>query len=78
MSMEHWWKDTDSRTLMLKIIYNRLYTHLVMNNILASEQFGFRMQHLTEQATFSLIDCILTAMNKKQLVGGIFCDLHKA
>ena len=45
-----------------------------MNNILACEQFGFRMQHLTEQATFSLIDCILMAMNKKQVVGGIFCD----
>jgi hypothetical protein len=49
-----------------------------MNNILVQEQFGFRMQHLTEQAAFSLINCILTAMNNKQMVGGIFCDLKTA
>jgi len=61
-----------------KIIYNRLYTHLEINNILVQEQFGFRMKHSTEQAAFSLINCILTAMNNKQVVGGIFCDLHKA
>jgi hypothetical protein len=59
-------------------MYNRLYNHLELHNILAREQFGFRMHHLTEQATFSLIDCLLTAMNKKLDVGGIFCDLHKA
>ena len=61
-----------------KIIYNRLYTHLEMNNILVQEQFGFRMKRSTEQAAFSLINCILTAMNNKQVVRGIFCDLHKA
>ena len=61
-----------------KIIYNRLHTHLEINNILVHEQFGFRMHHSTEQAAFSLINCILTAINNKQVVGGIFCDLHKA
>jgi hypothetical protein len=49
-----------------------------MNNILVPQQFGFRMQHSTEQAAFSLINCILTAMNNKQIVGGIFYDLKKA
>ena len=49
-----------------------------MNKILVQEQFGFRMQHSTEQAVFSLITCILTAMNNEQMVGGIFCDLQKA
>ena len=29
-------------------------------------------------AAFSLINGIVTAMNNKQIVGGIFCDLHKA
>ena len=33
-----------------KLIYNRLHTHFEMNNILVQEQFGFRMQHSTEQA----------------------------
>ena len=49
-----------------------------MNNILVSEQFGFRMNHSTEQAAFSLINGIVTAMNNKQIFGGILCDLHKA
>ena len=61
-----------------KIIYDRLYTHLERNNILVQEQFGFRRHHSTEQAAFSLINSILTAMNNKLVVGGIFCDLHKA
>ena len=61
-----------------KLIYNRLYTHLEMNNILAQEQFGFRTQHSTEQAAFSLINHILTALNNNLMAGGIFCDLQKA
>ena len=61
-----------------KVVNNRLFTHFEMNGILVQEQFGFRMQHLTEQAAFSLINSILTAMNKNQIVGGIFCELQKA
>jgi len=61
-----------------RLIYNRLYTHFDTNNILVQEQFGFRMQHSTEQAAFSLINSILTAMNNNQIVGEIFCDLQKA
>jgi len=49
-----------------------------MNSILVREQFGFGTQHSTEGAAFSLINRILTAMNNKQVVGGIFCYLHKA
>jgi hypothetical protein len=33
---------------------------------------------LTEKASFTLINNILTAMNNKLKVGGIFCDLQKA
>ena len=32
----------------------------------------------TEQATFSLINSILEAMNQNLMIGGIFCDLQKA
>ena len=31
----------------------------------------------TENASYTLLNEILTALNK-QMVGGIFCDLHKA
>jgi len=60
-----------------KIIYNRLCKHFEINGILAHEQFGFRKQHSTEQAAFCLTNSILTALNKKRIVGGIFCDLQK-
>jgi hypothetical protein len=49
-----------------------------LKRCLVQEQFGFKTQHSTEQVTFPLINCILTAMNNNQRVGGIFCDLQKA
>jgi 2C-methyl-D-erythritol 2,4-cyclodiphosphate synthase len=49
-----------------------------MNNILVPEQYGFRTHSSTEQAAFTLINSILTAMNNSQIVGGTFCDLQKA
>ena len=42
-----------------KVIYNRLHKHLELNNILSNGQFGFRPDHSTEQAAFTLINCIL-------------------
>jgi hypothetical protein len=61
-----------------RLIYNGLYNHFDMNNILVKEQFGFRKQHSTEHAVSSLINSILTAMNNNQIVRGISCDLQKA
>jgi fructose-1,6-bisphosphatase/inositol monophosphatase family enzyme len=34
-----------------KVIYARLYQHLINHNILMNEQFGFRAQSSTEKAT---------------------------
>jgi hypothetical protein len=61
-----------------KLIFSRLYNHFEINSILVQEQFGFRIQHSTEQANFCLINSILTALSNSQRVGGIFCDLQKA
>jgi hypothetical protein len=61
-----------------KLIYARLHAHIDTNNILVQEQYGFRTHSSTEQAAFTLINSILTAMNNNQMVGGIFCDLQKA
>jgi hypothetical protein len=44
---------------------------------MAQEQYGFQT-HLSTEVAFSLINSILIAMNNKQTVGGIFCDLQKA
>ena len=47
-------------------------------NILAEDQYGFRSYTSTEQAIYQLTNNILKALDSKQLVGGIFCDLTKA
>jgi hypothetical protein len=60
-----------------KIIYDRLLKHIETNNILVDEQFGFRISSSTDKASFTLTDEILSALNNKMTVGGIFCDLQK-
>jgi hypothetical protein len=47
-----------------KIIYRRLYKRICENNNLTNEQFGFRPQSPTINASFSLINEILEAVNK--------------
>jgi hypothetical protein len=61
-----------------KIIFTRLTHHLSDNHILANEQFSFRHELSTDSGLFKLINDILTSLNNKLLVGGIFCDLQKA
>ena len=58
-----------------KAVCCRLTQHLEDNNILATEQYGFRKGLSPEQTTFSLTDNILMAWNNKIHIGGIFCDL---
>jgi len=67
-----------SSKVIEKLIYARLLDHITTNSILVYEQFGFRTRYSTEQATFSLINDILTAMNNKLKIGDIFCHLQKA
>jgi hypothetical protein len=61
-----------------KVIFNRLHTHVTVNNLLNSDQYGFRKRCSTETATFNLINNILQALDDKKMVSGIFCDLSKA
>jgi hypothetical protein len=61
-----------------KIIYKRLANHASTHNILSKTQFGFRTKMSTGNAIYQLTNNILKALDNKQLVGGIFCDLSKA
>ena len=61
-----------------KIIYRRLYCHLNNNNILVNEQFDFREKLSTEMAMYTLLNNVLSSLDKKNFVGGLFCDLQKA
>jgi hypothetical protein len=61
-----------------KTMYNTLNQHANINNILATEQYGFRKDQSTEHAAYTLINGIPQALNSKLQVAGIFCDLTKA
>jgi len=59
-------------------MFGRLEQHLESNNILATEQYGFMKGAHIENEIFILTDNILIALNQRQQVGGIFCDITKA
>jgi len=61
-----------------KVIYKRLVNHASVYNILSKAQYGFRTNMSTDNAIYQLTNNILKALDNKQLVGGIFCDLSKA
>jgi hypothetical protein len=61
-----------------KVIYNRLFDHFNNNAILNKHKYGFRRAVSIENVSYILLNEILTAVNCKQMAGGIFCDLHKA
>jgi hypothetical protein len=54
------------------LIFQRLKHHLVSNNILVSEQYGYRDNVSTESAIFKLTDSILRAWNNKEYVTAYF------
>jgi hypothetical protein len=60
-----------------KVVQIRLLDHL-HKNIISKEQYRFGMGFTTENAVYKLINKMLTALNNKQIVGGIFYDLTKA
>jgi hypothetical protein len=63
---------------ILEIIMFKRLEHLESNNILTTDQFGFRKGVHIENAAFSLTNNIITSLNQCQQVGGTFCDLTKA
>ena len=60
------------------MLYARLYKHVINNDVLSIEQYGFRSNSSTERAMVKLLNDVIQALNNKALVGGIFCDLEKA
>jgi hypothetical protein len=45
---------------------------------LVNEQFGFREKLFTEMATYTLLNNILSSLDRKSHACGLFCDLQKA
>jgi len=69
---------TSFSKVIKKIIYKRLYCYLIDNNVLVKEQMGFREKLSTDTAIYAFLDTVLTALDSKNYVGGLFCDLQKA
>ena len=61
-----------------KVIYERLYNFLISQQIINSNQFGFRKGHSTSHALNYSINHIQKATGSKEYILGIFIDLSKA
>ena len=61
-----------------KIMHNRLYEFLEMNNSIYKNQFGFRKSHSTTHALIDLTEDIREALDNNKFACGVFIDLQKA
>jgi hypothetical protein len=55
-----------------RVIYNRLHYHFNVNKMIAHKQYGFRSKLSTDTATYDLINSMLSALNNKFVIGGLF------
>jgi len=69
---------TSFSKIIEKIIFKRLYNYLNDNNILVDHQYGFRKKLSTKTAICTLINNVFLSFERRNFVGGIFCDLQKA
>ena len=68
---------TSFSKIFKKVTFNRLIHHINNNHIVVNEEFEFRKGSSTALASCNLINNLLSALNNKLLVGGVFCDLQK-
>jgi len=68
---------TSFSKIIKKIIFRRLYNYLNDNNILVGDQYGFREKLSTETAIYTLLNNVLSSLDRRNLGGGLFCDLQK-
>ena len=61
-----------------RVIYEELHRYLEENRLLSNKQFGFRRGSSTQHAVLYLTDSIRLNMDKSNITGAVFLDLHKA
>ena len=61
-----------------KLLYTRIYSHLVKNELIYNKQFGFRSGYSANHALISITERIRNLLDDGQYVSGIFIDLEKA
>ena len=61
-----------------RIMYNRVYNHLILNNLIYENQLGFQKNCSTEHAIMQLTRNISESFEKGEYTLGVFIDLSKA
>ena len=61
-----------------QIMFNRVQSFIDKENLLYEHQYGFRKGHNTSMALITLIDKVMTKLDKGDTVVGVFLDLSKA
>ena len=61
-----------------KVLYNRLYSFFMSKNVIYNKQFGFRKKHSTGHAINYSVNKIISELQQRNHVIGIFIDLSKA
>ena len=64
--------------LFERVMYVRIEFFFKSSDILYKYQFGFRRQHSTNHALFSIVEKIRSSLDKKMYTCGVFIDLEKA
>ena len=64
--------------ILKKVMHVRVYNCLYKHNILYSNQFDLRTNHLTELAVLQYVDNLTPAIDNGNYTAGIFLDLSKA
>ena len=64
--------------IMERLTHYKLYPYLEENNILISNQNGFRKQHGTTDTIFKFIIHVIDNMNDRKITIAIFIDFKKA
>ena len=61
-----------------KLMCARLYSDLKLNNILCTNQFGFRKNYNTSDAIIEFLDYVYSSLDKKQSTLAVYLDFSKA
>ena len=64
--------------LFERLMYDRIMDFITKQNLLYKYQFGFRNNHSTSMALITLIDNIMSSIDKGNMVLGVFLDFKKA
>ena len=61
-----------------KVVYNRLHSFCMSKNVIYNKGFGFRKKHYTGHAINYSVNKIISELQQRNHVTGIFIDLSKA